>query len=116
MDRPSQKITGQSLLTCGVMTVLDKLYRFYRHECCYPYSVSFLLVLFIYAIDFFVSDPPMLWPSITAYLIIAGYYIQNIRFYKRNWLNSDDPEFFMLLLTVKIVLWGFLLSGLLIFT
>jgi hypothetical protein len=98
------------------MTVVEKVYRFYRHECCYPYSVSFLLVLCIYAVDFFFSDPPMLWPSLTAYLIIAGYYIQNIRFYKRNRLNSENPEFFILLLTVKIVVWGFLLSGLLIFT
>jgi len=56
----------------------------------------------------------MLWPSIVSYLIIAGYYIQNIRYYKRNWINSDNPEFFMLLLTVKIVLWGLLLAGLLI--
>jgi len=64
--------------------------------------------------DFFFSDPPMLWPSIVSYFIIAGYYIQNIRYYKRNWINSDDPEFFILLLTVKVVLWGVLLSGLLI--
>jgi len=56
----------------------------------------------------------MLWPSIVSYFIIAGYYIQNIRYYKRNWINSDDPEFFILLLTVKVVLWGVLLSGLLI--
>jgi len=97
------------------MTLPNRIYKFYRHECCFPYSIAFLLVLLIYAIDFFFSDPPMLWPSIVSYLIIAGYYIQNIRYYKRNWINSDDPEFFILLLTVKIVLWGLLLSGLLIF-
>ncbi len=97
------------------MTLPSRIYQFYRHECCFPYSISFLLVLLIYAIDFFVSDPPMLWPSIVSYLIIAGYYIQNTRYYKRNWINSDDPESFMLLLTIKIVLWGLLLSGLLIF-
>ena len=96
------------------MRLWQKTYRFYRHECCVPYSISFLLVLLIYAIDFFFSNPPMLWPSIVSYLILAGYYIQNIRYYKRNWINSDDPKFFISVLTVKVFLWGLLLVGLLV--
>jgi hypothetical protein len=78
--------------------------------------MSFFLVLFIYAIDFGVSDQALLWPSIISYLILAGYYVQNVRYYKRNVLGSDDPEFFILMLSFKIVLWGLLFIGLLIFS
>jgi hypothetical protein len=74
------------------MTALRKIFRFYRYECCFPYTMSFFLVLFIYAIDFGVSDQALLWPSIISYLILAGYYVQNVRYYKRNVLGSDDPE------------------------
>jgi hypothetical protein len=98
------------------MTTLRKTYHFYRHDCCFPYAISFLLVLFIYTIDFYGSDQPLFWPSIASYLILAGYYVQNIRYYRKNVLTQDDPQFFILLLTVKIVLWGVLLLGLLVFS
>lgn len=96
------------------MTTLRKIYRFYRHECCFPYAISFLLVLFIYAIDFYGSDQPLFWPSIASYLVLAGYYIQNIRYYRKNVLIQDDPQLFILVLTVKIVLWGVLLLWLIV--
>ena len=96
------------------MTAVRKVYRFYRYECCFPYTLSFLLVLFIYAIDFYAAERPLIWPSGLSYLILVGYYIQNTRYYKKNVLTSEDPQFFLLLLTLKIVLWGALLVGLVI--
>jgi hypothetical protein len=96
------------------MTTLRKIYRFYRYESCFPYTISFLLVLFIYVIDFGISNHPLLWPSIASYLILAGYYVQNIRYYKKNVLTSDDPRFFILMLTFKVGIWGVLLLGLLV--
>lgn len=92
--------------------LVSKIYRFYRYECCFPYSISFLLVLFIYAIDFFISDKLMLWPSILSFLIIAAYYVLNLAKYRKNRLSSDDPKFFISLLTIKTVLWGCLLVAL----
>ena len=92
----------------------EKLYRFYRHECCWPYALSFPLVLVIYAIDFFGHEDPLRWPSIASYSIIAGYYLRNVRLYKNEALVSDDPGFFISLLTFKIVLWGVIMLGLLI--
>jgi hypothetical protein len=44
--------------------ILKMTLRFYRHECCFPYTLSFLLVLLIYAIDFHTLEKAMLWPSI----------------------------------------------------
>lgn len=96
-------------------TILKKIYIFYRHECCFPYSISFFLVLLIYAVDLYTSNKTLLLPSIFSYLIITGYYIQNIIYYKKNVIISDDPKFFILILTVKILLWGILLLGLFIF-
>ena len=96
------------------MTALKKIYRFYRHECCFPYTIAFFLVLFIYAIDFGVYDKPRLWPSVVSYFILAGYYIKNTGYYRKNVLGSDDPKFFILMLTFKIILWGLLLIGLFI--
>jgi hypothetical protein len=92
--------------------LISKIYHFYRCECCIPYSLSFLLVLCIYAIDFFISDKLMLWPSILSFLIIAAYYVLNLVKYWKNTLSSDDPKFFISLLTVKIALWGGLLVAL----
>jgi hypothetical protein len=102
---------GEGALVYG-HTIFIKIFRFYRYECCAPYSVSFLLVLFIYAIDFFLSDRPLRWPSILSFLIIAAYYVLNLAKYWKNRLPSDDPKFFISLLTTKIVLWGGLLVAL----
>jgi len=73
-----------------------------------------LLVLFIYGIDFYGSEQPLFWPSIASYIVLAGYYIQNVIYYRKNVLTQDDPQFFILVLTVKIVLWGVLLVGLIV--
>jgi len=107
------KRLGEVALMTG-NAIFSKLYRFYRYECCVPYSISFFLVLFIYAIDFFLSDKLLLWPSILSFLIIAAYYVLNLAKYWKNSLSSDDPKFFIYLLTVKMALWGGLLVALII--
>ncbi len=96
------------------MKISKKLYRFYFHECCFPYSLSFLFVLLIYAIDFFAYENPVIWPSVGAYAIITAYYLLNLRYYVRKTLVFEDPAFFISVLTVKISLWGMVLLGLLI--
>lgn len=97
--------------------VSKKLSRFYRDECCFPYSLSFLLVLVIYSLDFYVSKKPLLWPSILSYSVITAYYILNVIYYKgKKLISHDDPKFFISILTCKIFLWGILLFGLIIFT
>ena len=96
------------------MTIAKKLRRFYFHQCCFPYSLSFLFVLFIYAIDFFGYENPLVWPSVGAYAIITAYYLLNLRYYLKRTLVFDDPGFFISVLTVKICLWGLILLGMLI--
>lgn len=96
------------------MTIAKKLCRFYRHQCCFPYSLSFVFVLIIYAIDFCAYEAPLIWPSVGAYAIIAAYYLLNLTYYVRKSLVFEDPGFFISVLTVKIFLWGLVLLGLFI--
>jgi len=96
------------------MKISKKLYRFYFHDCCFPYSFSFLFVVLIYTIDFFAYENPLIWPSVGAYSIITAYYLLNLRYYVKKTLVFDDPTFFISVLTVKILLWGMVLLGLLI--
>lgn len=48
-----------------------------------------------------------------AYAIITAYYFQNIRYYRKNLLASENPKFFIGFLTFKIVTWGLILAILL---
>lgn len=69
----------------------------------------------MYAVDFFPSPEPSRWPSVVSYLIIAGYYVYNVWLFKKKLLFSADDQFFIGILTVKIIVWGMILGGLLIF-
>ena len=95
--------------------ILKMTWRFYRHECCFPYTLSFLLVLLIYITDFHILEKTMLWPSIISYGIITGYYVQILSYYRRKVLFSDNPKFFILILGFKILLWGIILFTLITF-
>lgn len=98
------------------MAVSQNIYRFYRHECCFPYSLSFILVLIIYFLDFFGIDNSSHIPSVMSYSIITGYYIFNVILYRKRLLESENPGFFIAILSVKVVLWGVLLGLLLSMT
>ncbi len=88
--------------------LLNKTYNFYRYECCMPYTISFILVLVIYSLDFF-SSTKIMWASVLSFIIITGYYFYNLAIYMRKKLVSEDPDFFIGILTVKILIWGCLL-------
>lgn len=94
-------------------TLARKIWRFYARDCCWPYSLSFYLVLLIFFLDFVLSSQPQVKPSLAAYGIITAYYLQNIRYYRNKVLVSEDPQFFIRFLTCKILLWGCILSLLL---
>ncbi|MBF0502395.1 MAG: hypothetical protein HQM09_19810 [Candidatus Riflebacteria bacterium] len=90
-------------------TLLKKIWRFYAKECCWPYGLSFYLVLLIFFIDFILSPRPQVMPSVFAYGVIASYYFQNIRYYRSKILVSEDPLFFIGFLSFKIMVWGCIL-------
>ena len=97
--------------------ILKKTYRFYRHECCFPYSISFLLVLLIYSMDFYILEKTKIWPSLISYIIVTGYYVKIFSYYRRGILStlSHDPKFIISILSIKVFLWGILLFALIIF-
>ena len=82
------------------------VYHFYRYGCCWPYSLSFFLVLAIYFLDFFVGNARHHWASLAAYGIILGYYLYSYK----GALCARDSRFFVRFLTFKISLWGIILS------
>ena len=95
------------------LSILAKVARFYRDECCVPYAISFYLTLIIYVLDFHLAPKPLIWPSATSYAILTAYYVQIIARYRQIAREKDDPKFFISFLTLKIVLWGILLIALL---
>lgn len=96
------------------LSILARVARFYRDECCVPYAVSFYLTLIVYLFDLRLAAKPLIWPSATSYAILTAYYIQNIRRYRHKTFRAHDPKFFISFLTFKIVLWGIFLIALLL--
>ncbi|HBA60123.1 MAG TPA: hypothetical protein DCZ92_04780 [Elusimicrobia bacterium] len=88
------------------------VYWFYRFDCCWPYALSFFLVLVIYWLDFFFARTPYRLASLTAYLIILAYYLYNLRCFFTTGLNTRDDAFFIKYLSSKIIIWGLLLLSL----
>lgn len=100
-------------INAGHKTLAGNIWRFYARECCWPYGLSFYLVLLIFFLDFVLSPQPQIVPSMAAYGIVTAYYFQNIRYYRNKVLVSEDPHFFIRFLTCKIIVWGCILAGLL---
>ncbi|MCX5701554.1 MAG: hypothetical protein NTW64_01030 [Candidatus Omnitrophica bacterium] len=90
-------------------SLFNKIYNFYRYDCCWPYAVSFLLVLVIYRIDFIDVNRIYHWESIFSYGIIFSYYLYNLHLYYQKKIVSSDTRFFIRFLTFKIFIWGFIL-------
>ncbi len=97
-------------------TMIGKIYRFYRHECCVPYTISFILTLVIYYLDFFVYEKLLLWPSFASYSVLAAYFVYIMVQYYRGLIPYEEPRFFVAVLTVKISVWGLALALLAAFT
>ena len=96
-----------------LIQLVRNIRRFYARECCWPYGISFYLTLLIFYLDLVLSPHPQALPSMFAYGIITAYYFQNIRYYRKNLLSSENPGFFIGFLTFKIVTWGIILAILL---
>ncbi|HLD29861.1 MAG TPA: hypothetical protein VJC03_05925 [bacterium] len=94
-----------------IKSVLKKVFVFYTKDCCWPYALSFYLVLLLYAEDFLLSERPMIWPSVLAYMILWGYYRYNRHMYRINKIDAVDIIFFIRYLALKIYAWGILLAG-----
>lgn len=89
--------------------LFHKIYNFYRRDCCWPYAISFLLVLMIYRFDFIEPKKSCHWESIFSFGILFSYYIYNLRLYFRGKIAASDPQFLIGLLSIKIFAWGLIL-------
>ena len=85
---------------------------FYRHGCCWPYAVSFFLVLIIYWLDFFFVNTRCNSASLAAYGIIFAYYLRNVRLYAQAKIKAANAGFFIIFLSSKITVWGLILVSL----
>lgn len=94
----------------SMRTLLENICAFYRRDCCWPYAVSFFLVLIIYLLDFRFANTPFHLASLAAYVIILAYYLYNLRRYFTTGLNTKNDPFFIRYLSLKIILWGLLLA------
>lgn len=100
--RHSHKMTMQLFI--------KSIYEFYRHDCCWPYAVSFFLALSIYYLDFFIVNTRYRWASLVAYGIILAYYLYNVSLYFQNKIKTKNIKFFAVFLSSKIIIWGLILT------
>ncbi len=89
--------------------IMKKIALFYGKDCCWPYALSFFLVLIMYVGQAVCRDSYGLYMSAVAYLVLFSYYLYNVRLYKRGKLTAYDLPFFIRFLTFKIVIWFLLL-------
>lgn len=96
----------------AIQSFIKNIYEFYRHDCCWPYAISFFLVLSIYWLDFYIVNTRYHWPSFVAYGVIFVYYLYNIYLYFQGKIktNAKNPKFFMVFLSSKVIIWGFILT------
>jgi hypothetical protein len=92
-----------------MLLLFNKIYRFYRYECCWPYSLSFVLVLVIYWLDFIVERNAVPLASYLSYTVIFSYYIYNLYRYAKGKMNPKVDIFFIKFLSAKISILGLLL-------
>ncbi|MBN2119556.1 MAG: hypothetical protein JW734_00695 [Candidatus Omnitrophica bacterium] len=97
-----------------ILGFLRDIKTFYTKDMCGPYAFSFLLTLVIYSLEFVLNQGPG-WASVTAFLILFGYYLKNLQYYQRGALTKDNLAFFILFLTAKIATWFAILVVLFLF-
>ncbi len=85
------------------------IYQFYRYDCCWPYAVSFLLLLVIYWLDFFIVKTRYHYASLTGYGIILAYYLYNVVLYHKGKIKVKGLKFSIRFLSFKIIIWGLVL-------
>ena len=92
-----------------MMLFIKKVFQFYRHDCCWPYALSFFLALIIYGLDFFIVNTRYHWASLAAYGIILAYYLYIASLYHRGKVKAKDDKFSVKFLSAKIIIWGLIL-------
>jgi len=92
------------------MVFLKKLFNFYRNDCCWPYALSFYLLLIIYWLDFITPGKTYHLSSYFSYAVVLAYYFYIVyRYFKKK--ITDKNEFFIKFLSLKIIIWGILLMS-----
>jgi hypothetical protein len=89
---------------------IKNIYEFYQYDCCWPYALSFFLVLGVYWLDFFIAHTRYHWVSLFAYGIILAYYLYNVPLYLQGKIKAKNKQFSAIFLSSKIILWGFILA------
>ncbi|HBL18779.1 MAG: hypothetical protein A2X36_17500 [Elusimicrobia bacterium GWA2_69_24] len=84
---------------------MRKIRVFYGVDCCWPYALSFPLVLAIYWVESRPGYGGFPRASIAGYAILAAYWAYNVRLYLTDRLPAQDARFLIRWLSFKIVLW-----------
>jgi hypothetical protein len=90
-------------------SLFGNIRTFYMRDCCWPYAVSFWLVLIIFWQDFSNANRHVHGASLVAYGIILGYYLYILHLYFRKKLVKENMGFFLAFLSAKILILGILL-------
>ena len=93
-----------------MQSFIKNIYKFYRYDCCWPYTVSFFLALSIYWLNFFIVNTRYHWPSLVTYGIILVYYLYNVYLYFQGKIKTMNAKFFIAFLSSKVIIWGFVLT------
>jgi len=101
-DKSSIVIIGEH----EMRSLIKSIDQFYRHDCCWPYAVSFYLTLIIYWFDFFVANSSRHWASPVAYGILLAYFLYIIHLFLLNKLENKNRTFFVGFLSFKVIVWG----------
>ena len=85
----------------------SKIRQVYFMDICWPYTASFYLTLVIFFIEYWFNGS-LGWHSFGAYFILIAYYLVNLFYYLTSRLSSINPLLFIQILTLKILIWGFI--------
>jgi hypothetical protein len=89
--------------------LIKDIFVFYRHDCCWPYAVSFYLTLIIYYLDFFTVATDRHWASPVAYGVLFVYFLYNLRRYFQGRIQAKNAQFLRSFLSFKITVLGLVL-------
>ncbi len=76
--------------------LLEKIYYFYRDDCCWPYVVSFPLVLLIYWLERQAVADGFPWASTGAYAVLFAYWGYNFYLYNTTRFEAKDGPFLLM--------------------
>ncbi|MFH1799699.1 MAG: hypothetical protein ABH891_02465 [Candidatus Omnitrophota bacterium] len=86
--------------------MIKNIYVFYKHDCCWPYAVSFYITLVIYGFDFFGAGTRFHWASPVAYGVLLAYFLYNVHLYFQGKIQAKNPQFALAFLSFKVTVLG----------